>query len=82
MLLCYSVGLVANIVHDNITNPSHYTKGEIEPIDFIISQNMNFCVGNAIKYLARYQYKHEGEGQIQDLRKAMQYIQLQIDSML
>ena len=82
MLLCYSVGLVANIVHDNITNPSHYTKGEIEPIDFIISQDMNFCIRNAIKYLARYQYKHEGEGQIQDLRKAMQYIQLQIDSML
>jgi len=43
---------------------------------------MNFCIGNAVKYLARYQYKHEGEGQIQDLRKAMQYIQLQIDSML
>ena len=74
--------MAKNIVHDNITNPSHYTNGEIEPIDFIISQDMNFCIGNAIKYLARYQYKHEGEGQIQDLRKAMQYIQLQIDSML
>ena len=69
-------------IHNSITNPSHYTKGEIEPIDFIISQDMNFCIGNAVKYLARYQYKHEGEGQIQDLRKAMQYIQLQIDSML
>ena len=81
--LCSLAGLVAkNIVHDNITNPSHYTNGEIEPIDFIISQDMNFCIGNAIKYLARYRYKHEGEGQIQDLRKAMQYIQLQIDSML
>lgn len=83
MLLCYSVGLVAkNIVHDNITNPSHYTKGEIEPIDFIISQDMNFCIGNAVKYLARYRWKHEGEGQIQDLRKAIQNIQKQIDSML
>ena len=82
MLLCYSVGLVANIVHDNITNPSHYTKGEIEPIDFIISQDMNFCIGNAVKYLARYRWKHEGEGQIQDLRKAIQNSQKQIDSML
>lgn len=69
-------------VHDNITNPSHYTKGEIEPIDFIISHDMNFCIGNAIKYLVRFRFKHEGEGQIQDLRKSIQYIQKQIDSML
>ena len=74
--------MAKNIVHDNITNPSHYTKGEIEPIDFIISQDMNFCIGNAVKYLARYRWKHEGEGQIQDLRKAIQNIQKQIDSML
>ena len=69
-------------IHNTITNPSHYTKGEIEPIDFIISQDMNFCIGNAIKYLARFRFKHEGEGQVQDLRKAIQYIQLQIDSMI
>ena len=69
-------------IHDTITNPSHYTKGSIEPIDFIISQDMNFCIGNAVKYLARYRWKHEGEGQIQDLRKAIQNIQMQIDSMI
>ncbi len=69
-------------IHDTITNPSHYTKGDIEPIDFIIAQDMNFCIGNAIKYLARYRWKHEGEGQIQDLRKAIQNIQMQIDSMI
>ena len=74
--------MAKNIVHDNITNPSHYTNGEIEPIDFIISQDMNFCIGNAIKYLARFRFKHQGEGQVQDLRKAIQYIQLQIDSMI
>ena len=72
----------SNKIHNTITNPSHYTKGEIEPIDFIISQDMNFCIGNAIKYLARFRFKHEGEGQVQDLRKAIQYIQLQIDSMI
>ena len=43
---------------------------------------MNFCIGIAIKYLARYRWKHEGEGQIQDLRKAIQNIQMQIDSMI
>lgn len=71
-----------NKVHDNVNNPSHYTKGDIEAIDFILDQDMNYCIGNAVKYLVRYRWKHEGEGQIEDLRKAIKNIQKQIDKML
>jgi hypothetical protein len=43
---------------------------------------MNWAIGNAIKYLTRFPYKHEGEGQITDLRTAKEMIQIQIDSMI
>ena len=67
-----------------IKNPSHYTQGSIEAKTFIVDQDMTWAIGNAVKYLVRYRYKNanKGEGQIQDLRKAIENIQIQIDSML
>tara|TARA_R100001463_G_scaffold136342_1_gene201487 strand:+ start:100 stop:333 length:234 start_codon:yes stop_codon:yes gene_type:complete len=65
-----------------ITNPLHYAKGTIEPKNFIIDHKLSWPIGNAVKYLARYPYKHKGEGQIQDLRKAIEYIQMEIDSLM
>lgn len=65
-----------------ISNPSHYSKGKIEPKDYIMDHDMNWAIGNAVKYLTRFPYKHKGEGQIDDLRKAREMIQIQIDRML
>lgn len=56
------------------TNPSHY-QWDIQPIDLIHSQWLNFHAGNAVKYLCRYQRKNG----IEDLKKAMQYIQFEIN---
>ena len=67
---------------DVVKNPSHYTQGSIEAKTFIVDQDMTWAIGNAVKYLVRYRYKNKGEGQIQDLRKAIENIQIQIDSML
>lgn len=67
---------------DLIKNPSHYTQGKIEAKTFIVDQDMTWAVGNAVKYLTRYRFKHQGEGRIQDLRKAIENIQIQIDSMM
>lgn len=51
---------------DMVNNPSHYTYGSIETIDFIDScgYGLDFCLGNAIKYISRC--KHKGT-MIQDL---------------
>lgn len=38
---------------DNKINPPYYNSGNIEVIDFIEDQNLNFSLGNAIKYIAR-----------------------------
>ena len=61
---------------DNVNNPTHYTQGEIECIDCIKAAIVNkvgieaFCVGNAIKYLFRYENKNG----LEDIRKAQWYI--------
>lgn len=56
--------------------PSHYQTGSIEPIDFILSNNLGFCEGNVIKYVSRWKYKNG----IEDLKKAMTYLEFLIDS--
>ena len=55
---------------DNIKEPAHYVANKIEPIDFIIENNFNFCEGNVIKYISRYKRKNG----IEALKKARQYI--------
>lgn len=80
---CFLDGSVdKNAVHDNVTNPSHYTQGDIEAKEFIIDQDMTWAIGNATKYLVRYRWKHKGEGRIQDLRKAIENIEIEIDKLL
>lgn len=65
-------------VKDNI-NPQHYKNGTrgIETIDTIIellSEEgfFNYCVGNIIKYVSRYEYKNG----LEDLRKAKWYSEI------
>ena len=61
---------------DMVNHPSHYTQGVIECIDCIKSATVGkagieaFCVGNAIKYLFRYEEKNG----IEDVKKARWYI--------
>ena len=57
-------------------NPSHYKQGKIEVINFIEDQDFDFHIGNAIKYLCRH--RHKGD-LINDLKKAIWYIQRKID---
>tara|TARA_R100000541_G_scaffold49950_1_gene57127 strand:+ start:2720 stop:2941 length:222 start_codon:yes stop_codon:yes gene_type:complete len=73
---------VDNNITENVTNPSHYMQGDIEAKVYIADQDFNFFIGSAVKYLTRYRHKHKGEGQIEDLRKAIENIQIQIDNML
>lgn len=55
----------------------HYTKGGIEPIDFINSNNLNFNLGNAIKYITRCNYKGS---KAEDLQKAIDYINFELEN--
>ena len=61
---------------DNVNSPNHYNVGDIEVIDFIDSWGLNFNLGNAIKYVARCDYKGN---KIEDLEKAIFYIKREIN---
>jgi hypothetical protein len=65
--------------HDPVNHPKHYTEhpSGVECIE--ITEYMNFCVGNAIKYLWRAGLKGE---QVEDLRKARWYIDREIARIL
>ena len=64
-------------VNKNVSHPSHYNQG-IEVIDIIESWNLNFSLGNAIKYILRSPYKGK---QIEDLEKARWYIDREINKL-
>ena len=62
---------------DKVKQPPHYFRFKIEPITFIMQNDIPYAEGNAIKYICRWRFKHKTkEAQIEDLKKAKQYIDL------
>ena len=55
-------------------SPAHYTRGSIEVWDFIRDQDLNYHLGNAIKYICRAGFKSP-ETKTQDLKKAIHYLE-------
>ena len=58
------------VTEDKVNNPSHYTSGKIEVIDFIEDQKFNYHRGNAIKYICRAGKKDKSK-EVEDLEKAI-----------
>lgn len=60
---------------DPVNHPSHYTShpSGIECIQ--VTEHMNFCIGNAVKYLWRADLKNG----LEDLKKAQWYINREIE---
>lgn len=63
--------------NDPVNRPSHYTDGKIEVIEFIEDKKLGFCLGNAIKYIARAG-KKDPTKTLEDLNKAKWYIERRI----
>lgn len=55
--------------HDPVNHPEHYTQYEHEVIE--LTEKLDFCLGNAVKYILRAPFKGN---QIQDLEKARWYL--------
>lgn len=55
---------------------NHYKNYKIQPVEFIIKNNIGFVEGNIIKYVLRFKEK----GGVECLEKAKHYIELLIDS--
>ena len=57
----------------------HYCMGGIEAIDVIEAYNLNFRLGNSIKYILRCGHKGDEQSAIDDLQKAVFYLCREID---
>ena len=58
---------------DAVNHPSHYTDGQFEVIDFIEGWNLNYHLGNAVKYISRAGKKDPLKTK-EDLQKAIWYL--------
>ena len=76
-LLLFIVNLEEEQPEKQHSTPSHY-QGTIQPIDLINAQNLNFNLGNVVKYVCRAG-KKKGENVLSDLEKAKNYINYEIE---
>ncbi len=61
----------------NNHGPGYYKRGSIETWDFIRDKDLNFHLGNAIKYIVRAGYK---DSKTEDLEKAIHYLQNELEN--
>ncbi len=73
-----------DMLKKDIVQPYHYSRYVIEPLDFIMENQLPFWVGSIIKYACRAGYKlnHENENrleaEIRDLRKIIRYCEVRM----
>ena len=67
---------------DNVNHPAHYGGADnvYEAIKVIEAWNLDFCLGNVVKYISRAG-KKEGNSLIQDLEKAKWYLEKRIQEL-
>lgn len=63
---------------EQVNHPKHYNTGKFEVIDVIEDWQVDFHIGNVIKYVSRAGRKTD-DTEIQDLKKALWYLQRKID---
>ena len=56
---------------------NHYKDCKIQPIEFIVGNDLTFCEGNAIKYITRHRRKGEGA---KDIHKAINYLEMILET--
>ena len=69
---------------DIVNKPSHYTRYAIEPVTFIMRNDLPFHTGNICKYAVRagfklYPNQTEVESEITDLKKVIRYAEMRIN---
>jgi hypothetical protein len=61
---------------DNVNKPPHYTAHPSGVECIQITEHMNFCLGNAMKYIWRAGLK---QNEVEDLKKAIWYLNREIE---
>jgi hypothetical protein len=61
---------------DTVNHPPHYTAHPSGVECIQVTEHMNFCLGNAVKYIWRADLK---DNAIEDLQKAVWYVNREIE---
>lgn len=64
-------------IEKSVNNPPHYTAGGIETIDYIEAKDLNYHLGNVVKYVSRAGMKGNA---LEDLKKAKWYLEREINN--
>ena len=64
------------ITFTNDKGPTYYKRGKAQVWDFIRDNDLNFHLGNAVKYIARAGYK---DSKKEDLIKAIHYLENELE---
>jgi hypothetical protein len=64
------------MAHDPVNSPSHYTSHPSGVECITITEHLNFCLGNAMKYIWRAGLKSPSA--LEDLQKARWYLDREI----
>lgn len=70
-----SNGLLPKSSFDTQVGGNHYKDLAIQPLEFIVKNELDFLQGNVVKYVVRYKTK----GGLEDLKKARHYLDLMIE---
>ena len=62
---------IYNMIKENVS-PDYYARYDIEPISFIMRNNIPYAEGNVIKYVLR----HDMKGGVEDIDKAIRYLEM------
>ena len=63
---------------DNVNHPPHYTSHPSGVECIQITEHLSFCLGNAMKYIWRAGEKGGKEKMVEDLKKAIWYIEREL----
>jgi hypothetical protein len=64
---------------DLVNKPPHYTDGGVDTLKFIEAKDLNYRLGNVVKYISRAG-KKVGSDPVQDLEKARFYLEREIEA--
>lgn len=65
-----------DVDHDPVNHPKHYTSHPSGVECIVVTEHMNFCLGNAMKYIWRAGGKDDA---LEDLKKARWYLDREIE---
>lgn len=70
--------IVSEEKKEQVNHPKHYNVGKFEVIDVIEDWQLDFHLGNVVKYVSRAGRKSD-DTELQDLNKAMWYLKRRIE---